>query len=150
VSPTAIILLVLLASIGISLGLAALIVRRGRAQADKALADVVGRQRSVAATALGRTDPQGRGNLLSTGTLVLAAEEVAFAQWRPLRVLRIPRRSIVKVDTTREHLGKTMRSDLLRITWDEDGIDQQVAFFIRDLDPWLADLGGRRAEPPAS
>lgn len=149
-SPTAIILLVLLASIGISLGLAALIVRRGRAQADKALADVVGRQRSVAATALGRTDPQGRGNLLSTGTLVLAAEEVAFAQWRPLRVLRIPRRSIVKVDTTREHLGKTMRSDLLRITWDEDGIDQQVAFFIRDLDPWLADLGGRRAEPPAS
>ena len=149
-SPTAIILLVLLASIGISLGLAALIVRRGRAQADKALEPVGVRQRTIVATALGRTDPQGPGNLLSTGTLVLAAEEVAFAQWRPRRLLRIPRRSIVRVDTTREHLGKTMRTDVLRITWDEDGTDQQVAFFVRDLDPWLADLGSRRSGPPTT
>lgn len=149
-SPTTIILLVLLASIGISLGLAALIVRRGRSQAEAALGEVAGRQRTIAATALGRTDPEGRGNLLSTGTLVLGADELAFAQWRPRRVLRIPRTSITLVDTTREHLGKTMRTDVLRVTWREDGAEESVAFFIRDLDAWLHDLGGRPSPPPTA
>lgn len=148
VSPTAVIFVVLLASIAISLGLAALIVRRGRTQADRALEPVGTRERTTAATALGRTDP-GDANLTSTGTLVLTATEVAFAQWRPMRLLRIARRDLVQVDTTRDHLGKSMRSDVLRLTWHEDGEEQQVAFFLRDLDPWLADLGGQRAEPPA-
>lgn len=142
-SPTTVILLVLLASIGISLGLAALIVRRGRTRAERALAEVTDRTRTIAATGLGRTNPEGTGNLLSTGTLVLAADELAFAQWRPQRTLRIPRRSIVRVDTTREHLGKTMRTDVLRVTWREGDADEVVAFFLRDLDPWLRDLGGR-------
>lgn len=148
VSPTTIILLVLVASIGISLGLAALIVRRGRSQAEKALGEISGRQRTIAATALGRTDPEDRGNLLSTGTLVLGADELAFAQWRPQRVLRVPRSSIVVVDSTKEHLGKTMRTDVLRITWREDGTEASIAFFVRDLDAWLQDLGGRPSEPP--
>lgn len=140
VSPTAVILVVLLASVAVSLGLAALIVRRGRGQADRALEPVGPRQRTAAATALGRSG--GDAAVTSTGTLVLSGTEVAFAQWRPPRVLRIPRADLVRVDTTREHLGKTMRSDVLRLTWLEGGDEQQVAFFVRDLDPWLADLGG--------
>jgi len=149
VSPTAVILVVLLASIAISLGLAALIVRRGRNQADRALEPVGERERTTAATALGRTAAdQAGGDLTSTGTLVLTGSEVAFAQWRPLRVLRIDLGDLTRVDTTREHLGKTMRSDVLRLAWLEGGTEQQVAFFVRDLDPWLAALGGRRAEPP--
>lgn len=148
VSPTAVILVVLLASVAISLGLAALIVRRGRTQADRALEPVGARERTTAATALGRTDPVD-GNLTSTGTLVLTAGEVAFAQWRPMRLLRVARRDLVRVDTTREHLGKVMRSDVLRLTWREGDEEQQVAFFVRDLDPWLADLGGRRSDPPS-
>lgn len=150
VSPTAVIFVVLLASVAISLGLAALIVRRGRTKADHALEPIGARERTTAATALGRTDAEGAGgDLTSTGTLALTASEVAFAQWRPLRVLRIPRRDLVRVDTTREHLGKAMRSDVLRLGWLEDGEEQQVAFFIRDLDPWLGDLGGQRSEPPS-
>lgn len=144
------ILVVLLASVAISLGLAALIVRRGRERADRALAPVGAREQTTAATALGRTaaDDAG-GDLTSTGTLVLTGSEVAFAQWRPLRLLRIDRGDLTRVDTTREHLGKTMRSDVLRLAWLEDGTEQQVAFFVRDLDPWLGALGGRRSEPPA-
>src|SRR5690606_8958014 len=53
VSPTVVILLVLLASIAISLGLAALIVRQGRAKADRALADLGARRLTAVATALG-------------------------------------------------------------------------------------------------
>ncbi len=140
------IFVVLLASIAISLGLAALIVRRGRTQADRALEPVGPRERTTAATALGRTAGDDAA-LSSTGTLVLTASEVAFAQWRPQRLLRIPRSDLLRVDTTREHLGKTMRSDVLRLTWLEGGEEQQVAFFVRDLDAWLADLGGQRPEP---
>ena len=58
-----------------------------------------------------------------------------------------PAPAITEVDTTRTHLGKTMNDDLLRIRWssaDADGEDT-VAFFVRDLDPWLTDLGGRAA-----
>jgi hypothetical protein len=151
--PTAVILLVLLASIAISLGLAALIVRRGRTQADRALEPLGPRTRTTAATALGATD-EARGALTSTGTLTLTPTEVAFAQWRPRHLLRIARADIERVDTTREHLGKTMRSDVLRLSWREGATEHQVAFFVRDLDAWLADLGGVRApappEPPAS
>ena len=139
------ILLVLLASIAISLGLAALIVRRGRTQADALLEPVGPRSRTVAATALGRTG-DGAATLTSTGTLVLTADELAFAQWRPRHLLRIPRSAITTVGPTREHLGKTMRSDVLQITWREEGDEEaQIAFFVRDLGPWLADLGA----PPA-
>ncbi len=147
--PTAVILIVLLASIAISLGLAALIVRRGRTRADHALEGVGPRTRTSAATALGTTDDSG-DPLTSTGTLVLTPTEVAFAQWRPLRVLRIPRTDIERVDTTREHLDKTMRSDVLRLTWRDRATEHQVAFFVRDIDAWLADLGGipRAVDPP--
>ena len=79
-----------------------------------------------------------------TGTLVLTDAEVAFAQWRPDRLVRIPRPAIAEVDTTRSHLGKTMNADLLRIRWTTPKATDTVAFFVRDLDPWLADLGGHR------
>lgn len=142
-SPTAVILIVLLVSVAASMAIAAVLVRRSRAQADEALAPLGSPSRTTAATALGRSDP-GDGPLLGTGTLVLTPSELGFAQWRPLRVLRIARPDIILVDTTREHLGKTMKSDVLRVTWRADGVDEQVAFFVRDLDPWLADLDGRR------
>lgn len=145
--PTAVILIVLLASIAISLGLAALIVRRGRTQADRALEPLGTRLRTTAATALGRSDESAEP-LTTTGTLAATATEVAFAQWRPLRLLRIPRADLERVDTTREHLGKSMRSDVLRLSWREGADEHQVAFFVRDLDAWLVELGGERAPAP--
>jgi len=143
-SPTAVIFLVLLVSIAASMAIAAVLVRRSRAQADAALAPLGPPSRTTAATALGRTD-LADGPLQGTGTLVLTPDELGFAQWRPLAVMRIRRSDIAAVDTTREHLGKTMKSDVLRVTWRAEGVDEQVAFFVRDLDAWLADLGGRRS-----
>ncbi len=136
------ILLVLLASIAISLGLAALIVRRGRAKADEALEPLGARQRTAVATALGTS--AAVGPLTATGTLVLTADEVGFAQWRPPHLLRIRRTDVIDVAPVREHLGRTMRSDVLQVTWREGTEEQQVAFFIRDLEPWLTDLGATR------
>lgn len=136
------ILLVLLASIAISLGLAALIVRQGRAKADRALADLGARRLTAVATALG-TDADA-GPFTATGTLVLTDEELAFAQWRPARVLRVRRSDVITAAPVREHLGRTMRSDVLQVTWQGPEVEHAVAFFVRDLEPWLRDLGARR------
>ncbi|MGH9274147.1 MAG: hypothetical protein ACRDZU_05810 [Acidimicrobiales bacterium] len=147
-SSTTILLLVILVTIAVSMVIAVAIVRGSRARADTALAGLGTPLRKMAATALGRTDDTS-DSLTGTGTLVLTSEEVAFAQWRPARLLRIRRADITRTDTTRDHLGKSMKDDVLRLTWREEGpnIEESVAFFVRDLDPWLHDLGGERTTP---
>lgn len=146
-SSTTILLLVLLATLVVSMGIAAIIVRAGRTQAQDALESLGPPLRSMAATALGYT-AEGSEPLTATGTLVLTADAVGFAQWRPARLLRIPRTGITRTDTTRSHLGKEMKEDVLRITWqDGAGPEESVAFFVRDIEPWLTDLGGHRTDP---
>lgn len=149
-SPTVVILLVILASVVASMGIAVVLVRIGRRRAEAHIASLGPLERSVAASSLGLTSP-GPAQVRSTGTLVLTADEVAFAQWRPERFVRIPRSAIRSVDTTREHLGRTMKSDVLRITWAEEGAEhgeQAIAFFVRDLDAWVQALGGRPPSEP--
>jgi hypothetical protein len=145
-SPTAVILLVILASVAASFALAAVLVRIGRRRAEAHIAALGPLQRSVVASSLGLTSP-GPAQVRSTGTLVLNAQELAFAQWHPERFLRIPRADIRAVDTTRDHLGRTMKTDVLRIRWAQEGAadgEQSIAFFVRDLDDWLRALGGTR------
>lgn len=139
-------LLILVGTLAVSAIVAIVIVRAGRARAQERLAEVPGPAlRSTAATSLG-LESQGADRARGTGTLVLTDAEVAFAQWRPDRLVRIPRPAIVEVDTTRTHLDKTMTNDLLRIRWTTTEGQDAVAFFVRDLDPWLDDLGGVRGE----
>lgn len=146
-SPT-ILLAVLALSLVASAVIALWIVRSGRQRALDRLAEVPGPvRRSMAATSLGVASADGT-RVRGTGTLVLTDAEVAFAQWRPDELVRIPRADIRLVDTTRDHLGKSMNADVLRIRWasaehDDDG--DVIAFFVRDLDPWLDDLGGTRS-----
>jgi hypothetical protein len=151
-STTTIVGLILVASLVASAAVALWVVRGGRTRAQTRLAEVPGDvRRTTAATSLGLTS-LGVGQLRGTGTLILTDGEVAFAQWRPDRLVRIPRPAIVEVDTTRTHLGKTMNSDLLRIRWGnaETDVEDTVAFFVRDLDPWLDDLGGQRPADDAA
>lgn len=148
-SSTTTLLIVILVTVVVSLLIAGAIVRGARARADAALTPLGEPIRKIAATALGRTGEPAEP-LTGTGSLVLTGEELAFAQWRPARLLRIRRADIVRTDTTRDHLGKVMKDDVLRVTWRGDGaIEESVAFFVRDLDPWLSDLGGQRATPDA-
>ena len=139
---------VLILALAASAIIAIILVRQGRMRAGRRLAEVSGSvQRSTAATSLG-VESQGSSPDRGTGTLVLTDAEIAFAQWRPDRLVRIPRAAITTVDTTRTHLGKTMNSDLLRVHWQDGGTSDAVAFFVRDLDPWLTDLGGTRSVDP--
>jgi hypothetical protein len=80
---------------------------------------------------------QVRGN----GNLALTEDELLFAQWVPDRLLRIPRRSIVHVSTTKSHLGKTIGRPLLEVTWaTEEGDEDKIALWVKDLDRWTAAL----------
>jgi hypothetical protein len=82
---------------------------------------------------------QVRGN----GNLALTEEELLFAQWVPQRLVRIPRRSIVEVSTAKTHLGKWIGRPLLKVTWTrEDGVEDSIALWVRDLDRWIAALKG--------
>lgn len=141
---TAVLLLVILAAVVVSMVVAAVIVRRSQSRAAAALSGVGPARSTVAATALGMSGSDDT-DLRGTGTLALTDEELAFAQWRPEHLLRIPRSAITRVDTTREHLGKTMKTDVLRVTWRSPGPgggdERSIAFFIRDPGPWLTELG---------
>lgn len=80
---------------------------------------------------------QVRGN----GSLALTKRELLLAQWVPNRLLRIPRRSIIEVTTTRSHLGKTIGRDLLKVVWTTElGTQDSIALQVRDLDGWLEAL----------
>ncbi len=147
-STTTTVLLILVGTLLASGAIAMVIVRGGRNRAQARLGELSGSVlRSTAATCLGLAS-LGVGQLRGTGTLVLTEHEVGFAQWRPDRLVRIPRPAIVEVDTTRTHLGKTMNDDLLRIRWAsaDAEVEDTVVFFVRELDAWLTDLGGRRAD----
>jgi hypothetical protein len=88
---------------------------------------------------------QVRGN----GSLALTKHELLFAQWVPNRLVRIRRKSIVEVTTTRAHLGKTIGRKVLKVIWTtESGTEDSVALWVKDLDGWLETLGpdGGRAE----
>jgi hypothetical protein len=135
---------ILLLTLAVSAVIAVVIVRNSRSRAQARLEEVPGPvRRSMAATCLGLTSI-GAGQTRGTGTLAITDAEVAFAQWRPDRLIRIPRPAIAEVDTTREYLSKSMNADMLRIRWTTAEGDETVAFFVRDLDPWLTDLGGTR------
>jgi hypothetical protein len=147
---TTLLILVIVAPLLASAAIAVTIVRGGRRRAEARLAEVPGEvRRTTAATSVGLAS-LGPGQLRGTGTLVLTDGEVVFAQWRPDRLVRIDRPAILEVDTTRTHVGKTMKTDLLRIRWADaaTGDEDTIALFVRELDAWLTDLGGRRAEEP--
>ncbi len=77
-----------------------------------------------------------RGN----GTLALTADALRFYPWWPSDELVIPLSSVMVVDTTRRHLGKSVGATLLRVQWRAGGIDDSMAWKVGDLSGWLADL----------
>lgn len=77
---------------------------------------------------------QVRGN----GHIALTADELAFSQLVPERVIHVPRSRISAVRTESSYLGKAVGRELLVVTWDED----EAAFYVRDLDRWVDALGG--------
>ena len=124
----------------------ALILRRNaiweRLRRDLGASRIVAGERTVLYLGLkSKGGRQWRGN----GALAATSDEIRFRGWVLLREVRIPRRDVVDVSTTTAHAGKTLAMPLLAITFrDADGRVDVAAWATRDLDAWLAALGGRR------
>src|SRR3546814_1684203 len=107
-SDTSTLLLVIMAAVLVSMVLAIVIVRRSQVRASRALADLGAATLTTAATGMGMSGvdaPPLRG----TGTLALTDTDVAFAQWRPEHLLRIPRSAITRSEEHTSELQSLMR-----------------------------------------
>jgi len=80
---------------------------------------------------------QVRGN----GCLLVTETEIVFVMWAPRKLTSIPRHSILAIDTVRSHLGKTKGRLLLKVHFrNRKGAEDSVAWLVRDLDTWTAEL----------
>ena len=97
-------------------------------------------ERTSAAVSLG-VSSAGRLQVRGNGQLALARDQLVFLQLVPRRQVSIPLAAIVKVDTTRAHLGKTVGRKLLRVSWTTPAGEDAIALQVPDLSGWLSALG---------
>lgn len=75
---------------------------------------------------------QIRGN----GALVLLADELWFGMLLPQRDLSIPLKDITAVTFPRSHCGKSILRRLLCLTVISKGVEDSVAWYVRDREQW--------------
>jgi hypothetical protein len=115
--------------------------RRVTAEADAEAGGDARRSEHVRGLGLeSRGTAQVRGN----GRLVLTEDELRFRMFVPDRETRIPLAAVTSVGSERTWLGKWVGRRLLRVRWTTAGGENAMAWEVRDLDGWIAALGGER------
>ena len=118
--------------------------RARRTEADVAaeLGDGVRRSEQVLGLGL---ESRGRGQVRGNGLLALGEDELVFRMLVPRRETRIPLAGVTAVGSERTWLGKWIGVRLLRVRWrTPEGGEDAMAWRVRDLDAWIAALGGER------
>lgn len=120
------------------------VLRRAEQQLDAALAGQPALLRDRMANFFGLAS-LGPVQLRGNGSLVLTRDTLGFMRALSNKPpLLIPRSAIQKVESTRSHLGKMVGRPLLTVHFiDAAGKADVVAWLVRDLGPWLAELGRR-------
>jgi hypothetical protein len=120
------------------------VLRRAEQQLDAALAGEPVLLRDSMANFFGLAS-LGPMQLRGNGSLALTRETLAFMRAMSKQPpLSIPLSAIQKVESTRSHLGKTVGRPLLTVHFvNSAGEVDVVAWFVRDLDRWMAALGRR-------
>lgn len=85
---------------------------------------------------------QVRGN----GILILTDTELIFEMWVPKRRYHIPVQSIRSAENPRSFLGKSRFTPLLKVVFvDDHGVEDAMAWQVRDLNDWMRKLGDARS-----
>jgi hypothetical protein len=142
VSALAIVALVLGILLLLAIALAPVRRRARRLQVEVEAEPGAVRSEHVRGLGLQSRDPaQVRGN----GLLTLTGEELRFRMLVPDRETRIPLAAVTAVGSERTWLGKWVGRRLFRVRWrTPDGAEDAMAWEVRDLDAWIAALGGER------
>ncbi|HEV3001664.1 MAG TPA: hypothetical protein VGW75_13065 [Solirubrobacteraceae bacterium] len=136
----------ILAVVALPLAVVALLAGRHERRVEADLAQQLGEglQRVEAVRGLG-LESRGRAQVRGNGTLALTDDALLFQQWLPGREVRIALTDVTHVGTTRWWLGKTVGRRLLCVRWrTAQGDGDGMAWEVRDLEAWLAALGGER------
>ena len=128
----------------LALTLAPLLRRARRVAADaKAEASAEG-GRSEHVRGLG-LESRGASQVRGNGRLTLTDDELRFRMFVPDRETRIPLADVTSVGSERTWLGKWVGRRLLRVRGrTPEGAEDAMAWEVRDLDGWIAALGGER------
>jgi hypothetical protein len=79
---------------------------------------------------------QVRGN----GGLVLTSECLHFFMLLPNKEFRIPLQEITKMTIAKSHLGKATPFDLLKVTFNNDGTEDSIAWLIKNPRNWISTI----------
>ncbi|MBC8070384.1 MAG: hypothetical protein IAG13_18775 [Deltaproteobacteria bacterium] len=82
----------------------------------------------------------GKMQLRGNGLLSLLHSELVFTQLVPSRTFRIPLADVVGIEHPRWFLGKSYGRKLLVVAWTTEGRVERAAWFVPDLDGWVAAL----------
>ncbi|MBD3195566.1 MAG: hypothetical protein GF317_10950 [Candidatus Lokiarchaeota archaeon] len=78
-----------------------------------------------------------RGN----GTLILTEEIIFFLKWVPEDIIEIPLNKIQDITTPKSHMHRSAFLKLLKVSFlNQEGNQDSVAWFVRDLDKWTKAL----------
>ena len=90
-------------------------------------------------------ESKGLGQVRGNGSLILTDYELYYEMWTPKRILRIPRKNIVRVENPppKWHLKKTKNRPLLKVYFiNQEGIEDSAAWIVPNLDQWIQRVSG--------
>ncbi len=83
----------------------------------------------------------GIGQLRGNGLLILTERDVIFNRYVPKKEFRIPLKSIIRIESSKSHLSKTISRFLLKIVFiNSKGEEDSIAWTVGDLENWILQL----------
>jgi hypothetical protein len=124
-----------------------ILMKRGERRAKARLTEIAGRRQALRQAGARCFGVRSKGKAQvrpGAGGLVLFDDELVFVPLVGGGELRIPRASILGIQRAKGYLGKRVGSELLQVAWKHDAGVEASAWQVRELDAWIAALGGER------
>ena len=90
-------------------------------------------------------ETKGLGQVRGNGCLILTDTELYYEMWVPKRILRIPRKNILRVENPppKWHLKKTKSRLLLKVHFiNDEGKEDSAAWIVPHLEQWIMLVSG--------
>lgn len=87
---------------------------------------------------------KGMAQIRGNGALVLTNSQLWFLQAAPRNEIDIPLTQIIRVSTTRSHLGKTIFRPLLFVEFETPDGPDSIAWALRHPDEWVTTIEAAR------